>query len=315
VARAKAAEHGRPTVALRTDLDESCDRGTRISSCTEYRVMNASRRLTLPTDDISVTSAGALRMEIAPAFQATIDGVRVPDEVWGRRQKPRMVLAFAVAAGGRIDRQDLIDSLWPDQVTEIDTTRAFAVILSVARKAIGAGPDTGRSLLLHPNEVELVLGPRDSTDVQDLEAIIAGLGSSLELAAVELQDAARALLPMMVRSPLAEFGRGLLAESLVDAFNRNVAVASRLLVERWQDLSLEGGAPAEVLTVAEMACASDCTDEAMAIAAMQLHAEARGKAAASRIFHQFNMARRSELGQAPSSRLADLHADIMIASR
>ena len=274
----------------------------------------------IPTDVSATPRTGRLRIDIAPGFLATIDGTRVDDDLWGRRQKPRMVLAYLVAAGGRVDRHELVHSLWPDQMTEMDTARAFAVILSVARRAIDAGSKQldggeGRSLLLHANELELVLGPDDSTDVQGLAALVDRLSSPVELSGSELQDGARALLPMMVRTPLSEFGRCVLAETLVEGLHRDVAVAGRLLIERWQELPGGAEAPAEVLAVAEMACASDCTDESMAAAAIQLHARARGKAAASRIYHQYYMAVRSELGAAPSSRLVDLHADIMVASR
>lgn len=263
-----------------------------------------------------------VRIDVLDGLAVTVDGAAVHRQQWERRRKPQLVLALLVAAGGHLDRGAVVDELWPDELPAQGVRNPLSVALSVARGAIvaGTGPaahpaqalSVDRWLALDAHGIELVLASRDSTDIGDVRAVISSLAGGAPPTAELLIAHVHRLLPLLQGVPLRGLGSGRLTSALRSRMADDLRLAAKLVVERWIALGERAGrTPVALLELARIASRLDPCDESLALDVIELHVTARGRAAASPIYHGVVAAMRDHHGVRPSVVLSRRYAAIL----
>ena len=100
-------------------------------------------------------------------FEVRVDGVRVPDDAWGRQAPAALVKVLALAPGHRLRREQVIDLLWPDLLVERAAPRLHKAA-HYARSALGA-----ESLVLAGESVALFPDAEVVVDTDLVDAAVA----------------------------------------------------------------------------------------------------------------------------------------------
>jgi predicted ATPase/DNA-binding SARP family transcriptional activator len=100
-------------------------------------------------------------------FEVRLDGVRVPDEAWGRHAPAALVKVLALAPGHRMRREQVIDLLWPDLLVERAAPRLHKAA-HYARSSLGA-----ESLVLAGDSVALFPDAEVVVDTDLVDAAVA----------------------------------------------------------------------------------------------------------------------------------------------
>ncbi|TMK93521.1 MAG: transcriptional regulator [Actinobacteria bacterium] len=112
-----------------------------------------------------------LRIELLGGFRVTLGSRAVPDEAWRRRKPAALVKLLALAPGHRLQREQVMDALWP----ELDPGAAAANLrkaLHHARRALG--PDEGARLIASVGELLRLPCEGLRVDVDAFRTAVAG---------------------------------------------------------------------------------------------------------------------------------------------
>jgi DNA-binding SARP family transcriptional activator len=90
-------------------------------------------------------------------FSVVVDGRRVDERAWARRNAAALVKVLALRPGRRLPREQLIDLLWPDELEPPGKLGArLSVQLSTVRRILGGGVIADRdSIRIDPDVVQI----------------------------------------------------------------------------------------------------------------------------------------------------------------
>ena len=111
-------------------------------------------------------------MRLLEGFSVHVDGVMAAAAAWNRRKSAELVQLLALTPGGRLHRERVVHTLWPDLPLEQALPRLHKAA-HFARRALG--PDSGILELRH-------------------EVVALATGHTLRVDAVEFEAAARRAL-------------------------------------------------------------------------------------------------------------------------
>src|SRR6201981_2381730 len=94
-----------------------------------------------------------IQVTLLGGFAVTVDGVPVADASWKRRHAAAVVKVLALAPGGRLHREQVIDLVWPED-TIAEAVPKLHKAAHFARRAIGL-PD---AVVLRGDQVVLCPG-------------------------------------------------------------------------------------------------------------------------------------------------------------
>ncbi len=226
-----------------------------------------------------------LDVELLGGFRVVVDGQPVADDAWSRRQAAGLVKLLALAPGGRLHREQVIDALWPDDLVG-EAAPKLHKAAHYARRALGVAD----AIVVRGEQVALCPGHRVDVDVVRFEH-----AAREALARADRPGAAAAL----------ELHRGELlpgeryTEWVVERREhvRSLWIDLLRLDERWEDV-----------TDAEPG------DEEAHVALMRRHAAGGDRHAALRQFERLDRHLRHELGVGPG-RDATALRDELLADR
>ena len=226
-----------------------------------------------------------------------------------RAPRPALLLgALALAHPRALDRNELVELLWPDD-RPVDAARAVRQVVSRARAAIvdaGGAADMVRSV---DGSVALIVGDL----VVDVRRAIADVASAARL--VEAGDADAAA--RTAAHALEQLARGLALHDdsvLVVAWRERLTVATargRLVTGL---AALRGGRFADAIDEAERILIADPFDEDGVRLLMRSHAAAGRRVAALAAYERHRRLLDDELGVRPSPQTEQLHVDLLGAA-
>ncbi|MDQ3678174.1 MAG: AAA family ATPase, partial [Actinomycetota bacterium] len=253
------------------------------------------------TDD-----AGATRIELCGSLRVLIRGRPVTDALPGRQG--RALFAFlAVNRHRPVNRQELLDVLWPEDLPEAPEA-GLSTILARARRAVGPGVIEGRS------ELRLELPP--DADV-DLERVAAGAEEAERaLAAGEPEGAilaAETALEIAAR-PLLPGTEG----AWVQACRDELAALEPDLLEALASAALAAGGREHLATAERTArtlAERHPFRESGYALLIEVHARRGNVAEATLTYDRMRVLLRDELGTTPSAALSAMHEDLVVHGR
>ncbi|MBC7645008.1 MAG: hypothetical protein H7123_07765 [Thermoleophilia bacterium] len=249
----------------------------------------------------------ALAISLFGEFRIRHGELDVLSSAWRGRRQARLVLAALVAAGGRLQRSELSDLLWGDDVDPQLVRLRLNPLCAVIRRVLGVGAGEGeggeRALVLRDAAIELKLGPGDMTDV----ARIRDIDQRAQSGALATSQALRELAVLGTPEPLSGLGEEAIVQFARAWIDRELSAVLLPLVdgqsEQFVDESL-------VLVLTRLHLTNP-TDEAACARLLRLLAAAGRIADATRVFHYTREAYSVELGLSPSRELVELHASVI----
>ena len=217
-------------------------------------------------------------------FAVTVDGAPVADASWTRRHAAALVKVLALAPGGRLHREQLIDLVWPDDTVD-EAAPKLHKAAHYARRAI-AVPN---SVVLRGDNVMLCPDADLIVDVVEFE--------ELARRALEHDDRAAA------REAIDRYSGELLPEDRYDEWAEERREQLRL--RHLDVLRLDG----RWETVVEL----DPSDEMAHLELMRRYAASGDRHAALRQFERMDRTLRRELGVAPGSDAIALRDQLLAA--
>jgi DNA-binding SARP family transcriptional activator len=260
-----------------------------------------------------------IHVEVLDGLLVSIDGSELLDVSWQRRRKARIALALLVASDGVIERDALIDALWPNEPLDHITSQSrLSTVLSALRRAL-PGTKTAlepgvRGLKLHGRGVELRLGLDDTTDLGLLRAAMARRAADPPPSRDAWFAHARAIAPYVAGEPLRGIDASILLEELRERLARELAAACFDAIDGWRSARRPGEPslpPRLLLELADHAARLQPLDEPIAALVMELYADAGRPSDATRAFHRYRADLDPELGLVPGPGLVRRHARIV----
>src|SRR6476620_1248591 len=89
----------------------------------------------------------AVSVKLLGGFEATVDGVVVPDSTWRLKKARELVKLLALARGHRLHRDQALDVLWRELAPAAAANNLHQAV-HVARRALGADAIEGRDEVL-----------------------------------------------------------------------------------------------------------------------------------------------------------------------
>ncbi len=225
-----------------------------------------------------------IHVTLLGGFAVGVDGVPVADSHWKRRHAAAIVKVLALAPGGRLHREQLIDRVWPGE-TIAGAIPKLHKAAHFARRAIGA-----------PNAVVL-----------RGQQIVLCPDAKMTVDAVRFEDLARQALAgqdvTARREALALYGGDLLPGDRYEEWAEQRREQLRL---RHLDLLRLDGQWEAVVEL-------DASDERAHLALMRRHAANGDRHAALRQFERLDRALRHELGVAPGPEASALRDRLISA--
>lgn len=259
-----------------------------------------------------------LRLEVLDGVRVLHGGVEVPMERWQERRKPLVALALIVAAGGRIDRDELVEALWDaDQLSSSRARSRLSTVLSAIRRVLRAGSSAesgqrgSRALLLRSTTVELVLADGNSTDVADLRRIAREIAASDPRDVGTLLRLAEELAPLVEGVPLRALGHDICIVTWQAQLREELVDAAVMLLETWLATRADSPPSSRLLELAASIVRLEPLDETATRVQMELLLHAGRDADASRAFHRLREALDRDMGMRPSPDLVRRHAAIL----
>ena len=218
-------------------------------------------------------------------FEVAVDGRAVPADEWRRRHAAALVKVLALAPGRRLHREQVIDTVWPDDSLEQAVPKLHKAA-HFARKATA----TATAIALRADVVALFPGAEVTVDVDEFDKL-----ARAALADGDVDAADRAL---------ARYGGELVPDDRYEPWAQARREQLRLrrldllrLAERWTDI-LE----------------LDPADEVAHIALIRQHADAGNRHAALRQFDRLAEELRRDLGVSPSLEAQQLRDRLLAAA-
>lgn len=250
--------------------------------------------------------AGATRIDLCGSLRVQIRGLPVTDALPGRQG--RALFAFLVVNRHRpVNRQELLDVLWPQHLPEAPEA-GLSTILARARRALGPGVIEGRS------ELRLVLPP-DATI--DIERVTAGAEDAERALAAGEPEAAI----VAAEAALEVVGRPVLPGvdgDWVEACRDDIAALEPDLLEALARAALAAGGR-EYLSTAErtarqLAERHPFRESGHALL-IEVHARRGNVAEATLTYDRVRALLRDELGTTPSAALSAMHEALVLHGR
>jgi DNA-binding SARP family transcriptional activator len=139
----------------------------------------------------------ALQVKLLGGFSVWVNGVLIPDEQWRSRRVRSLVKLLALTPGQRLQRDQVLDTLWPDSDFTAAANNLHQTLFN-ARRIF----DTAGAACLVLEDGLLSLGNGTSVDVEQFEAAAARAQKS--------QD------PALFQAALALYSGDLLPEDLYE---------------------------------------------------------------------------------------------------
>src|SRR3954451_14228994 len=227
-----------------------------------------------------------VHIKLLGGFEVTVDEAVVPVDAWRRRHASALVKVLALARGRRLQRDQVVDGLWPDMPADTPLPRMHKAA-HYARRALGT--DGAASLVLRNDLVALLPDTDVLVDaVQFRSAGEAALASGSADRAVEaLGQDAGPLLPEDLYEPWSEEPREALRQLRLDLLR---------LAGRWEAVLEE-----------------DAADEQAHLAIARGHVDRGDHRAALRQLERLDQALRRELGTVPSAGVEELRNEVLAA--
>ncbi|MBE0695357.1 MAG: winged helix-turn-helix domain-containing protein, partial [Anaerolineaceae bacterium] len=120
-----------------------------------------------------------LQIQLLGGFSVVVDGEAIPDERWRSRKARSLVKLLALAAGQRLQRDQVIDLLWPDSELDAAANNLHQALYAARRVLDGFGPGC---LVLEEGKLSLSAGEGSAlmVDVVQFEAAAAQAKGSQE---------------------------------------------------------------------------------------------------------------------------------------
>jgi DNA-binding SARP family transcriptional activator/tetratricopeptide (TPR) repeat protein len=228
---------------------------------------------------------GDVEIAMLGRFQLTIAGVGVPTAKWSRRQAASLVKVLALAPGGRLHREQVIDALWPDEAL-VDAAPKLHKAAYFARRATGCAD----AVVLRDDAVALFASGAVTVDVVMFE----------ELARVATTDRDA----VVAEQALALYAGELLPDDRYDEW----------LDERREHLRLRHRDMLRLTGRWEVLVDLDPNDEQAHVELMRRHAAAGDRHGALRQFERMNRVLRRELGVGPGPEATALRDRLLAES-
>ena len=214
-------------------------------------------------------------------FDVTVDGARVPEELWRRRPAATLVKYLALQPGRRAPRERVIDVLWPDLLLD------------------EAGPRLHKAA----HHARSILGSRDAVVLAN--GSVSLLPNAEVTVDVDLFDraadaATRSGLRDLVHEAIDRYAGDLLPDDLYAEWAQEQREARKL---RHAELLRRAGRWEEVVR-------ADPTDEEAYLALIRERVAAGDRRGALRLFEQMTAALEQELGVGPSDEAMALRRDV-----
>lgn len=206
--------------------------------------------------------ADGLRIHLLGGFRVWVGDRRVPDADWRWRKPSAVVKLLALAPGHRLQRDRLIDLLWPDLAPEAAANN-LRQALHVARRALEPPPASGSRFLRLQGDLVVLDAPGALwVDVEAFEAAVR--------AARQAQDpeAYRAALELYTGELLPEDRYEAWASARAEEVRTTYLAALRELAR----LHEQRGQPGQAIEALRRIVGAEPTDEAAQAALMRLYA-------------------------------------------
>jgi DNA-binding SARP family transcriptional activator len=240
---------------------------------------------------------GEVRIELFGGFRVSVDGRAVADDAWRRRKSAALVKLLALAPRHRLQREQVMDALWPD----LPPTQAAANL----RKALHYA--------------------RRSTDGRNGETLVESVGALLSLPAGSLwvdvdafrgaaDRARRSGDPQVYEEAIGLYRDGLLPDDRYEDWARDRQDEFRLeflaLVDELASL-LEGrGEVAGAVRTVGVLIAAEPLREDAHVRLMRLYALAGRRGEALRQYEHLRALLTSELGREPGPEAQRLYEEV-----
>jgi pimeloyl-ACP methyl ester carboxylesterase/DNA-binding SARP family transcriptional activator len=226
--------------------------------------------------------AVSVAIDLLGGFSVRIDGMRVPDAAWVRRDAAAVVKVLALAEGRRLHREQLIERIWPGLDVEEATPRLHKAA-HYARRAM----DRRDAVVLRDELVSLLPGVAVDIDVVRFERDARAASNTGGVAPAE--------------QVLDRFGATLLP---ADLYAEWAADTRERLGELREDLLRQAGRWRKVLD-------NDPLDEQAHVGLMREFARAGDSYAALRQYERMDRTLRRELGVAPGAEALALREQLI----
>lgn len=250
--------------------------------------------------------AGATRIELCGSLRVQIRGLAVTDALPGRQG--RALFAFLVVNRHRpVNRQELLDVLWPQRLPEAPEA-GLSTILARARRAVGPGVIEGRA------ELRLVL-PADAAI--DIENVAAGAEDAERALAAGEPEAAM----VAAEAALKVAGRPVLPGvdgDWAQAFRDDIAGLEPDLLEALARAALAAGGREHLSTAertARQLAERHPFRESGHALLIEVHARRGNVAEATLTYDRVRALLRDELGTTPSPALSAMHEALVLHGR
>jgi predicted ATPase/DNA-binding SARP family transcriptional activator/DNA-binding CsgD family transcriptional regulator len=243
----------------------------------------------------------ALRVRLLGDFQVSVGDLPVTGASWGRRKAQSLVKLLALAPRHRLHREQLIESLWPDQDPDA-AGRNLRVNLHAARRALASADDADQTFLTIVGEEVVLQAPVPLwIDAIEFERTA---GEALRTGDVELYRAALDL-----------YGGDLLPADRYEDWTigrreRLRDIYLKLLSGYADELEQVGDVPA-LLDTLERILAADPTDEPSAARLMRVYARTGQRHRALRLFRNLRDALQRELDALPDDETKRVYGEIL----
>lgn len=244
----------------------------------------------------------AVRVRLLGAFEVEVDGHVIPGSAWRLRKAGELVRILALAPDHRVQREVLMEQLWPDRPLEAASNNLHQAV-RVARSALGASDESGRRALVL-RDGTLTLCP-DSDLWIDAAAFAAAVGKAGD--GTDNLDALLAARALFRGEPLPDDRYADWAAGVREALAQDHLTLLGRIAELEES---DGRLDAAVDTLREL-LEREPTDEAAHRSLMRLYAVADRRQLALRQFERLRTVLARELEVEPSETSRQLYRDIL----
>ena len=253
----------------------------------------------------SETYPTGLRVRALGAFQVWRDDTALPASVWRSRPAATLFKILLTAAGHRVPREQVLESLWPD-TSPTQSTRYLYATIHRLRRVLDPPMATQSYVMLTAEAIALRPTSRDPAPSDWLDANTFARAAHAALGGQEV-DACVAAVNM--------YGGPYLPDDLYDdwasARRRELNELYLALLLHQAGLSADRGEAAQAAHALRLVLAADRCNEQATGKLMMILAAAGARAEASQAYHALETNLREELGLSPSPEIHAQYTQIL----
>lgn len=136
-----------------------------------------------------------LDVRLLGGFQVSVDGIKVPDEAWSRRNAATILKILALAPGHRQHREQIMDHLWPDTDPRQAVNNLHQTMHAARRALDSAVPGSGQILVLQDQVIQFAQDTGVWVDAIAFEQAATSVSADLEALPSTVSLYAGPLLP------------------------------------------------------------------------------------------------------------------------